>query len=172
MLCHPLSPRNPDLVLVDTRVIANAPMEFFIAGVSDALAPWLEAKAVAATFSNTIASDLPTATGTALARLSRDLLGENPIPAIAAARDYVVTPAFETVVEANTPLSGLGFESGGLAAAHAIHSGLTAAPQTHGFQHGCKVKVGSVTQLAFEGAPLAETRALSSSLPALVYRTA
>ena len=30
----------------------------------------------------------------------------------------------EAVIEANTLLSGLGFENGGLAAAHAIHNGL------------------------------------------------
>jgi glycerol dehydrogenase len=35
-----------------------------------------------------------------------------------------VTDAVERVVEANTLLSGLGFESGGLAAAHSIHNGL------------------------------------------------
>ena len=31
------------------------------------------------------------------------------------------TPAVEKVIEANTLLSGIGFESGGLAGAHAIH---------------------------------------------------
>ncbi len=46
-----------------------------------------------------------------------------------AAQQHVVTPALEKVVEANTLLSGLGFESGGLAAAHAIHNGLTALPR-------------------------------------------
>ena len=37
--------------------------------------------------------------------------------------DNQVTPAVEKVIEANTLLSGLGFESGGLAAAHAITTG-------------------------------------------------
>lgn len=69
-----------------------------------------------------------------------------------------MTPAVEKVVEANTLLSGLGFESGGLAAAHAIHNGLTAAPQTHGLTHGQKVNIGSVTQLVLEGAPTQEIR--------------
>ncbi|TPW71484.1 iron-containing alcohol dehydrogenase, partial [Schumannella sp. 10F1B-5-1] len=62
------------------------------------------------------------------------------------------------VVEANTLLSGLGFESGGLAAAHAIHNGLTAVPQTHGLAHGQKVNIGSLTQLVLEGAPTSEIR--------------
>ncbi|HEY0216941.1 MAG TPA: glycerol dehydrogenase [Cellulomonas sp.] len=151
-------PRNPDLVLVDTQLVANAPVRFLVAGVGDALATWIEARAVARTDATTMAGGLPTMTGTALARLSWDVLWQNALPAIAAVRDHLVTPAVEKVIEANTLLSGLGFESGGLAAAHAIHNGLTAAPQTHGLTHGQKVNIGSVTQLVLEGAPTAEIR--------------
>jgi glycerol dehydrogenase len=151
-------PRNPDLVLVDTQLVANAPARFLIAGVGDALATWIEARAVARTDATTMAGGLPTATGTALARLSWDILWEHALPAVAAVRHHLVTPSVEKVVEANTLLSGLGFESGGLAAAHAIHNGLTAAPQTHGLTHGQKVNIGSVTQLVLEGAPTQEIR--------------
>lgn len=149
-------PHNPDLVLVDTQLVANAPVRFLIAGVGDALATWIEARAVAKTDATTMAGGLPTTTGTALARLSWDVLWENALPAIDAVREHIVTPAVEKIVEANTLLSGLGFESGGLAAAHAIHNGLTAAPQTHGLTHGQKVNIGSVTQLVLEGAPTSE----------------
>lgn len=151
-------PRNPDLVLVDTQLVANAPASFLAAGVGDALATWLEARATSQSFANTMAGGLPTVTGTALARLSWDVLWENALPALDAVRDNVVTPALEKVVEANTLLSGLGFESGGLAAAHAIHNGLTAANQTHGLAHGQKVNIGSLTQLVLEGAPSADIR--------------
>jgi glycerol dehydrogenase len=151
-------PRNPDLVLVDTQLVANAPVRFLVAGVGDALATWIEARAVARTDATTMAGGLPTTAGTALARLSWDILWEHALPAVAAVRDHVVTPSVEKVVEANTLLSGLGFESGGLAAAHAIHNGLTAAPQTHGLTHGEKVNIGSVTQLVLEGAPVQEIR--------------
>ncbi|GAB2459083.1 glycerol dehydrogenase [Xylanimonas ulmi] len=152
-------PHNPDLVLLDTQLVANAPVKFLVAGVGDALATWLEARATERAHATTMAGGLPTATGTALARLSWDLIWENAIPAIEAVKDHLVTPAVERLVEANTLLSGLGFESGGLAAAHAIHNGLTAAPQTHGLTHGQKVNIGSVTQLVLEGAPLAEIEA-------------
>ncbi|TFB54048.1 glycerol dehydrogenase [Cryobacterium sp. TMT1-62] len=149
-------PRNPDLVLIDTQIVANAPVEFLIAGVGDALATWLEARATAAAHATTMAGGLPTQTGTALAKLSWDVIWENALPALDAVRDNLVTPALEKLVEANTLLSGLGFESGGLAAAHAIHNGLTAAPQTHGLTHGQKVNIGSLTQLVLEGAPRTE----------------
>nr|WP_205849818.1 glycerol dehydrogenase [Nakamurella flava] len=151
-------PRNPDLVLVDSQVVANAPVGLLIAGVGDALATWLEARATSRSNSKTMAGGVPTVTGTALAKLSWEVLWENAIEAVDAVKDKQVTPAVEKVIEANTLLSGLGFESGGLAAAHAIHNGLTAVPQTHGLAHGQKVNIGSVTQLVLEGAPSSDIR--------------
>jgi glycerol dehydrogenase len=105
-----------------------------------------------------MAGGLPTLTGTALAQLSWDVLWDNALQAVDAVRDNEVTPAVEKVIEANTLLSGLGFESGGLAAAHAVHNGLTAVAATHGLAHGQKVNIGSVTQLVLEGAPSGEIR--------------
>ena len=149
-------PHNPDLVLVDTQLVANAPVRFFIGGIGDALATWIEARATSRGHGTTMAGGRPTRSGLALAELCWNLLHEHALPALDAVRNGVVTPAVEAVVEANTLLSGLGFESGGLAAAHAIHNGLTAAPSTHGLTHGEKVNIGSVAQLVLEGAPTAE----------------
>ena len=56
-------------------------------------------------------------------------------------------------MEANTLLSGLGFESSGLAGAHAIHNGLTTASGTHGYMHGEKVAFGLLAQLMLESQP-------------------
>ncbi|WP_421740665.1 glycerol dehydrogenase [Cellulomonas sp.] len=146
-------PHNPDLVLIDTQVVADAPVRFLVGGIGDALATWVEARAVQRGQGTTMAGGRPTLAGTALARLSWDILWENALPALDAVRARTVTPALEAVVEANTLLSGLGFESGGLAAAHAIHNGLTAAPSTHGLTHGEKVNIGTLAQLVLEGAP-------------------
>jgi glycerol dehydrogenase len=73
--------------------------------------------------------------------------------ALRAVQTQVVTPALERLVEANTLLSGIGFESSGLAAAHAIHNGLTTAKATHAYLHGEKVAFGLLTQLVMEGQP-------------------
>lgn len=151
-------PRNPDLVVVDSELVANAPADFLIAGIGDALATWLEARAVSRANADTMAGGPPTELGTAVAKLSWDILWNNALEALDAVRDHQVTPHVEKVIEANTLLSGLGFESGGLAAAHAIHNGLTAVPHTHGLAHGQKVNIGSLTQLVLEGAPGAEIR--------------
>ena len=66
------------------------------------------------------------------------------------------TKAVEKVIEANTLLSGIGFESCGLAGAHAIHNGLTVLPECHHMYHGEKVAFGTLTQLALENVPAEE----------------
>lgn len=149
-------PHNPDLVLVDTQLAANAPYRFLVSGMGDALATWVEARASAEARKSTMAGGLPTMASLALAKLCWDTLLAYGVSARAAASRHVVTPALEKVVEANTLLSGIGFESGGLAAAHAIHNGLTALPQTHHFMHGEKVNFGTLTQFAMEGRPTQE----------------
>lgn len=63
----------------------------------------------------------------------------------------LITLALERVVEANTLLSGLGFESGGLAASHAIDNGLTVLEPTHQYLHGEKVAFGVLTSLFLTG---------------------
>ena len=84
------------------------------------------------------------------------------ISAMLAAEQHVVTPALERVIEANTYLSGVGFESGGLAAAHAIHNGMTAIPDAHHYYHGEKVAFGTLTQLVLENAPVEEIETVAA----------
>ena len=148
--------RNPALVVVDTQLVAHAPTRFLAAGVGDALATWIEARALRGTDAANMVAGRPTRAGTTLARLSWDILWESALPALDAVERNLVTPDVEATVEATTLLSGLGFESGGLAAAHAVHDGLTAVDRTHHLAHGEKVNIGSLTQLLLEGAATAE----------------
>ena len=85
-----------------------------------------------------------------LAELCYRILLSDGVDALAALQNQSPTPALERLVEANTLLSGLGFESSGLAAAHAVHNGLTAVPQTHSYFHGEKVAYGVLVQLILE----------------------
>jgi len=156
---------SPSVVLVDTTVIAKAPTRFLVAGMGDALSTYFEARATQNSFSN-VNAGLPcgfregftgpakgTKTAMALATLCYQTLLEQGVKAKAACDANVVTPALEEVVEANILLSGLGFESGGLAAAHAIHDGLTVLEGTHKMYHGEKVAFGTLVQLVLENAP-------------------
>jgi glycerol dehydrogenase len=148
--------RNPDLVLVDTSIIARAPRRHLVSGMGDALATWYEARSVIEAHQVNQVGGLPTMTAGALAKLCCETLMSDGPNAASAVDANSVTPALERIVEANTLLSGLGFESGGLAIAHAVHNGLTAVPQTHPYMHGEKVAFGLLVQLVVEGRPSAE----------------
>lgn len=150
--------RLPDLVLVDTQVIANAPVRPFIAALGDALATCFEARATAQSYSTTMAGGWPTIAAGALARACWETLRRHSREAVAAVRAHRVTDAVEKIVEATTLLSGLGAENGGLAAAHAIHNGLVALPETDGMLHGEKVAFGVQAMLELEKGNAQERR--------------
>ncbi|MDR9854239.1 glycerol dehydrogenase [Paenibacillus sp. VCA1] len=160
--------QSPSVVMIDTTVIANAPTRFLVSGMGDALSTYFEARATSRSFSKVNAGlpcgvhegAAPVARGTkaalALAKLCYDTLLEDGVQAKVACDANQVTPALENIIETNILLSGLGFESGGLAAAHAIHNGLTVLPGTHHYFHGEKVAFSTIAQLVLENASKAE----------------
>ncbi|MBZ4689169.1 MAG: gldA [Cereibacter sp.] len=144
-------PRNPDLVLVDSQIVAEAPARFLAAGIGDALATWYEAE-------SSRLADAPNCWGThgsplafEIARFCRDTIFEHGAAALAECDADTAGPAFERVVEANILLSGAGFESGGVAGAHAIHHGLCELPDVHHHLHGEKVAIGVLATLLIHG---------------------
>ncbi len=143
---------NPNLVLMDTDVISKSPVRLTVSGMGDALATFFEARACKRSNATTCAGDKVTAAAMALARLCYDTLMQDGMKAKLALEAGACTQSVENVIEANTLLSGLGFESAGLAGAHAIHNGLTAMPETHSCYHGEKVAFGTLTQLVLEDA--------------------
>ncbi len=145
--------RNPELVLVDTTVIAKGPVRYLVAGMGDALATWFEAQSCAEARKANIREGLATEAALAIAELCYRTLLNDASDAKRACEESAVTPALERIVEANTLLSGIGFESGGLAAAHSVHNGLTTVEDTHRYLHGEKVAFGTLVQLVLEGKP-------------------
>jgi glycerol dehydrogenase len=135
-------PHNPDVVLVDTDIITQAPARFLVVGMGDAFATWFEADDCRIKRGTNMFGRVGLMTAYAMAHLCHATLLEYGRYAKLACEHDVVTPALEHIVETNTLLSGLGFESGGLAAAHAIDNGLTILPATHNYYHGKKVAVG------------------------------
>lgn len=143
---------NPNLVLVDSNVIAKAPVRFLVAGMGDALSTYFEARSCARASANNIPGGKSTKAAIAAATLCYETLMEDSVKAKAACEANVVTTALDNIIEANILLSGLGFESSGLAAAHAVHNGLTALDETHHCFHGEKVAFGVLVHLVLENA--------------------
>ena len=54
-------PKNPDLVLVDTAIVAKAPVRLLVSGMGDALATWFEADACTRSFSANVTRGAATA---------------------------------------------------------------------------------------------------------------
>ena len=160
--------QSPSVVMIDTTVIANAPTRFLVSGMGDALSTYFEARATARANAN-VNAGLPCGfreglTGPAKSTMASQMMAElcyktllaDGAKAKAACDCNKVTPALENIIETNILLSGLGFESGGLAAAHAVHDGLTVLAGTHHNTHGEKVAFGTLVQLVLENAPTEE----------------
>jgi len=143
---------SPALVVVDTGIVAAAPERFLVAGMGDAMATWYEA-AVCLRNENavTMVGARPTIASVAIGEVCAKTLFAEGAAAAAAVADDMVTDSLEAVVEANTLLSGLGFESGGLAAAHGYAQSFTAIPVTKAKHlHGEMVAMGTLAQLVLE----------------------
>ena len=135
----------PDLVYVDTTIVAQAPVRLLVSGMGDALATWYEMESCAGSgheMSNT---------AVALCRICRELILENGMLARLAAENHIVIPALERVIEANCFLSGIGGVNTGCSGAHGFGDYLSSLPGGHDYMHGERVMVGLVIQLILEG---------------------
>ena len=148
---------NPAAVLVDVGIIAAAPTRFLVAGMGDALSTWFEARSCDRTQSANECGGYSTMTGLHIAKLCYETLLTYGAAAKVASERQIITPALDHIIEANILLSGLGFESAGLASAHSIHNGLTALAETHSFYHGEKVAFGVLAGLQLTDAAVEES---------------
>ncbi|MCV9879990.1 oxidoreductase [Brenneria izbisi] len=140
------------LVLVEPRIILAAPPEYLLAGIGDTLAKWYEAMVLSPqpdTLSLTVRLGLQTALDI------RDVLLRQSAAAMAAVARGELTQDFLDVVDAviagGGMVGGLGERYTRVAAAHAVHNGLTVLPQTEKFLHGTKVAYGILVQSALLG---------------------
>ena len=93
----------------------------------------------------------PTATAFAMAELAAKILFENGINAVDAVKNNMVNDALEDVIEANTLLSGVGFESGGLATSHGVGQVFPVIPFLHKkYMHGEMVAFGLLAHQCLE----------------------
>ena len=149
-------PWSPALVIVDTGIVAKAPVRYLVSGMGDAMATWYEADTC---FRNSKARNTvgarPTLAARAIGELCANTLFEYGVSSVASVSRSINDEALERVVEANTLLSGIGFESGGLAGAHAVAQSYTVIPQIQAnYLHGEMVAMGLLVQLSLEGRQL------------------
>lgn len=145
--------RSPDLLLVDTQVIADASPRFLAAGMADAVSTRFESAACAAAGAVNIVGGRPSAAALTLGANAWDIITTHGVSALRACERNAVTESLELIVETNTLNSGLGFESGGFSAAHSFHNGLTMLREADGALHGEKVNFGVLAMLVLQRRP-------------------
>ena len=149
---------SPSILIVDSQIIANAPVRFLVSGMGDALATLIEAESTAkANVPNLVyhkhGGHRQTLAGQAIARACYDSLMEYGVLAKQACEKHVVTAALDNIIETNILLSGLGFENNATSAAHSVNDGITVLPEGKKTMHGEKVAFGTIVQLVAEDAP-------------------
>lgn len=118
--------------------------------MGDAMATYFEARACRTSGSDNQVTGKPTLAAGRLATMCWRNLQKGGKAAKEAVEAGGCNASLETIVEVNTYLSGVGIESRGLAAAHAIQKGFTFIPQLHQQYHGCKVAFCTLVQLVIE----------------------
>lgn len=144
--------RNPDIVLVDTGILIHAPERLLVAGMGDALATHFEAEACHLSGASTLAGAQSSDIALNLAALCYDTLIAYGSAALRACETGLVNDDFERVVQACIFMSGVGFESGGVAGAHAINDGFSACPEAAHLYHGEIVGFGTLSMLMLQKA--------------------
>ena len=153
-LCARMYNKNPDVVLMDSQIIAEAPIRFLVSGMADALSTVFEARANQESDSpNYVAGGYRrTKAGVAIAEACYNVLMKNGRKALESAKRHVVSEALEDVIEANTLLSGVGVENNACAGSHSICEGISILPADKKTFHGEKVGFGVLCQLVIENA--------------------
>ena len=144
---------NPYGILVDTEIIANAPVRLLKAGIGDALSTYFETEAG-------YQGELERGGRSSISQMARiiskrcfEIILDKGKKAIEAVENKKVNEALEQIIEAIIYMSCIGFENGALAAAHSVCNALSSQTQYNHLLHGEKVAFGTMVQLILEEQP-------------------
>ena len=143
---------SPDVLLLDNSLIIGASCRHFVAGMGDALAVYYEGRGCVATGAENSLHGKQTFCALAMCDYCLETLLRCGYDAKVAYENKAITPAVERIIELNLLCAGIAFEGAGLAAAHAIHNGLTIMPEVRRYLHGEIVAFGVLSELHLTGA--------------------
>ena len=156
--------RSPKLILVDPKIIVEAPVRYLQAGIADTIVKWYEFVPYVKNEEYDFALQISLNT----AKLALTILDENSLQAIDANKEGRVTRSFKEVINAIISLAGLVGSVVGerhkTAIAHSIHNSMTYLSDTPGSLHGEKVIFGLIAQFILEGKPQSEINDLITKL--------
>jgi glycerol dehydrogenase len=112
--------RNPDLVVVDSEIVAAAPARLFVSGIGDAISKKYEMETAGRLGELNAFGGRPAFFLSSMAMTLHDSLLEHGLEATLSVRSGAANEAVERVITACVLLSCLVWENGGLAGAHSI----------------------------------------------------
>jgi glycerol dehydrogenase len=142
--------RMPEVVLVDTALIAASPVHFLRQGIGDAISKKFEVEGCLQSGGENFFGTRPLLTAAAIADLCYKTLRIYAKGAMRAVERQEVSDDLEAVVEACVLMSALAFENGGISVAHALTTGLASARGAATASHGEQVAYGLLVHLAAE----------------------
>ncbi|MGX8940107.1 iron-containing alcohol dehydrogenase family protein [Symbiopectobacterium sp. Eva_TO] len=143
-------PVAPAAVIIDSDILAKAPLRWLAAGLGDTLAKWYELRAISGNKDVTGFG----ASSMANSQLCYQQIARFGAAACEAVRQRQATPALDQVLDAIFLFAGLtSLMSNGAhaAAAHALYEGFTVCDKMRAYGHGLLVGFGNLCLLAQEG---------------------
>jgi glycerol dehydrogenase len=151
---------NPDLILVDSEVIAKAPLRYFVSGIGDAISRKYEVLHSASVGETNYFGGQRAFFITDLLEVCHRTLLKYGTEAKKSIERKETNDIVEKVITSIILLSGLLFENGGLAAAHSIANVLFNQGYGKKNLHGELVAVGILLQIILEKLPAVELNRL------------
>ncbi|MDX2270456.1 MAG: iron-containing alcohol dehydrogenase [Cyanobacteriota bacterium] len=135
----------PTALILDYQLIQTAPARTLVAGIGDALAKWYEASV-----SSGASEDALVIAAVQQARVLRDLLMQDSLPALQNPGSQVWQRVVDACIVLAGVVGGLGGAKCRTVAAHAVHNGLTHLLRHRASWHGEKVAFGILVQLRLD----------------------
>lgn len=151
---------NPDLILVDSEIIAKAPVRYFVSGIGDAISKKYEVLTSISVGEKNFFGGKPIFFITNLLDVCHETLLKYGLKAKKSIERKETNKIVETVITSIILLSGLLFENGGLVGAHSIANVLYNEGYGKRNLHGELVAVGILLQIILEQLPTTELKML------------
>ncbi len=144
--------KNPDLLFLDKKIAASAPVRHLIAGIADTIAKWIETEVSSR---NLVKTTTESEIALFLAKKCYDDMEKYGAKAVATVKKGEYSEEVDRVIESIIITAGLVGGIGGEAcravAAHAVNNGFTVIPERYNnCMHGESVAFGNIVQMVLD----------------------
>lgn len=154
--------KNPDLLFMDKKIVAEAPVRYTVSGIADTLAKWIETEVSTRDIKN---KNIETEIAVYLAKKCYNDCMDYSKKAVADIKNGQysdeVDKILESIIITAGLVGGIGGESCRSVAAHAVNNGFTVIPKLYNKNlHGEIVGFGNIVQMVLDNKEMEEIDSL------------